>query len=126
MSGITKMIKKYCVDTAVYWGNPVDDGYGKKTFDNPVEIKCRWVDIAQVMQNEHGKEFLATSEVQVLQKLDYEGLLFKGELKDIDVTLLATPYEIPNVVSVYRQSAVPKLGSTTEFVRKVYVSWRRY
>jgi len=29
--------------TAVYWGSPVNDGYGGKTFAAPVEVQCRWM-----------------------------------------------------------------------------------
>lgn len=126
MSLVNRVMKGACVDNAVYWGNPENDGYGKKTFDNPRIIKCRWLDIAQIMQNEFGKEFLSTSEIYVLEQLSYEGLLWKGELLDLTAEQLADPYTIPGVVSVYRRGEIPKLASITDFVRKIYVSWRRY
>ena len=46
--GIEKVAKRFCVETAVYWGNPQNDGYGGFTFDTPVEIKCRWEEKSEV------------------------------------------------------------------------------
>ena len=35
-------------DDILYWGNPVDDGFGNYTFDDPVELKARWIEKTQL------------------------------------------------------------------------------
>lgn len=122
MGIVDRVIKKAAVDTAIYWGTPVNDGYGKLTFDNPVEIKCRWVDASKIMQDDAGKEFLATAEIYPLQELDHQGLLYRGVLTDLTVEQLQDPYAIPGVVSIKREENISKLGSITEYVRKIYTS----
>ena len=54
-SGIEKFLQKVCVQTAVYWGSPVENGFGAKTFASPIEIKVRWTDKQQVIKGGDGK-----------------------------------------------------------------------
>ena len=52
---ITSFIKRIAVQDCVYWGNPVNDGFGGTTFDYPVEIKCRWTEKTRILSNETEK-----------------------------------------------------------------------
>ena len=81
--GIESFIRKVCVQTAVYWGNPVPDGFGGMTFDYPVEIMVRW-DFSQraVLWNQ-GIELNVDVTVLSPEDLDREGMLFLGTLDDL-------------------------------------------
>ena len=63
--GIANLLTRTCTQTAVYWGTPVDDGYGGRTFADPVEISCRWEDKNQKLTASNGEEFISRSRVFV-------------------------------------------------------------
>jgi len=123
--GIESNIARLCNQTAVYWGNPVDDGYGGKDFDDPVEIACRWEDKISVMSDAQGNQFVSKSVVYVLQDLDEEGYLFLGTLDDLDEdTDSSGSYYDPRVIDqAFEIKAFDKSPNlkATEFVRKAYL-----
>ena len=123
---IPKFIEKICVQTAVYWGSPVDDGYGTKTFAEPIEIKCRWEDIVEVVSDRTGKDITSKAKVLVPQDLDEEGYLFLGTLDSLydsaessGITL--NPFEILGAYEIKRFDKIPLLKSTDKFVRTAYL-----
>ena len=71
--GITKFIESVCKQTAVYWGDPVEDGRGGKTFEDPVEIKCRWTDYMTLVKDDKGQEYKTQAKLLVVEDLDYGG-----------------------------------------------------
>jgi len=122
--GITKFISKVCVQTAVYWGNPVEDGRGGKTFDDPVEIKCRWSDYMTLVKDDKGKEFKTQAKLLVTQDLDFGGYLYLGTLEDIEDYYESNgttidPREISGAYPILTIKKTPMIKSTTEFVRTV-------
>lgn len=116
---ITSFIKKVCVQTAIYWGNPQPDGYGGYIYDAPVEIKCRWEDSSDVI-NTHfeGLESNNKSEIMLTQNVDVEGYLYLGSLTDtFDTgTDLTKPSTVKGAHLIYSVSRVPLFASTKEFV----------
>jgi hypothetical protein len=128
--GIERFIKKVCVQTAVYWGNPKDDGYGGFTFDDPVNISCRWEDKTQIVSTMDGQETSSDSEVLVTEDLDYNGYLYLGTLEELleDYTEeeLANPMNVPTAKAIISKSKIPMIKSTKEFVRIVYLRRKFY
>jgi hypothetical protein len=80
---IESFIKKVCKQTAVYWGNPQDDGYGGQIFDYPQEIKVRWEDKSRIIFSSDGKELESKASIMSPIDLDIEGYLFLGTLLDL-------------------------------------------
>jgi len=115
-------ITKNCTQTAVYWRNPVDDHYGGKTFDDPIEIKCRWEDKKQVIQNPDGTSMISRAVVIVLQDVDYEGLLYLTTLSSLTTSQKANPREIEDICIIKRFEKTPELGSSTNFYRKAFLT----
>ena len=77
--GMESFIARLCTQTAVYWGTPVDDGYGTKTFADPVEISCRWEDIVDRINRVGGRleeEIISKAQVYVTQDVDERGYLY--------------------------------------------------
>ena len=119
--GIAKFILKISVQTAVYWGNPVEDGYGKLTFDGPVEIPVRWENTATLITASDGEQYVTQAEILVNQDVDVNGYLYLGTLDDFDSAEGESPKEITGAHRIRRFDKVPMIKSTTIFVRKAYI-----
>ena len=117
---IEKFIRRVCVQTAVYWGNPRNDGMGGKTYDSPVEIPVRWDDKQQLIAGSNGKEITSDATVLVTQDLDQEGLLWLGFLQELNSN--SNPPE--DAREIKGREKVPMIRKTDQFVRIVYLSSR--
>ena len=72
-------------DDILYWGNPVDDGFGNYTFDDPVELKARWIEKTQLkLDGVTGQDVVMNVVIYAGQALDLKGYVMKGELDDLD------------------------------------------
>ena len=124
---IASYVKRLCEQTAVYWGNPQDDGKGGFTYDDPVEIKCRWEDGTEVISTEDkGKvrELVSKAQVWVLQDVDEEGYLYLGTLDSEDALDSAEEDNPATVQGAYRIKVfekTPVMRKSDEFIRKVYL-----
>ena len=114
-------IARMCKQTAVYWGNPVNDGYGTCTFDPPIEIPCRWEDRNETFLTPNGNTGIAKSVVYVLENLHQDGYLFLGTFDDLE-SYAVNPIEIEKANIIRRFDKLPALGSTTAFIRKAYLT----
>lgn len=116
---IIKFQKKYvCIQTAVYWGNPQPDGFGKISYNDPVEIKVRWDEKTQFVRDDKGKEITSKAEVIVLQDLEVDGLLYLGEIADLNSS--GDP-PVSEAWKIIRSDKSPTFGKTNVFVRTVYL-----
>jgi len=127
---IVDFIEDKCVQTAVYWGNPQNAGDGSLKFDDPIEINCMWEDVIRQIEDKAVKDtaeiFVSKSQVFVLQELDEGGYLYLGTLDSLyDVaessTVTLDPLTIENAYMIRKKSKIPRLGSSTEFIRMVYL-----
>ena len=125
--GINKFISNNLPEVAVYWGNPVNNGYGSYNYATPVEIKCRWEEMVQYIYEDEGGQILSRAVVYVEVDLQEKGLLYRGSLQslmdsgidsagDIDYTVIDGVFEIK------RWGKTPALNSTTSFLRKAYLT----
>lgn len=124
--GIEKVAKRFCVETAVYWGTPQNDGYGGFTYADPVEILCRWeekteVDIGWFSTGFPGNLFLSKASVMVLQDLDVQGMLYHGTLASLSAYDTSKPIEIPGAYTIHRFDKIPMARKTDEFVRTAWL-----
>ncbi len=130
LKGIEKVAAKFCVQTAVYWGNPQNDGFGGRTFDEPKEINCRWedkveVNIGWVSTGYPGNIQLAKASVLVLEDLDINGVLWLGTLDELETKYsdddIANPIRIDRAWAIHRVDKIPMVFKTDEFVRTVWL-----
>jgi len=114
-------ITKYHKQKAVYWGTPVQDGFGGMSFADPVEINCWWEDKSKLFIDMEGNQVVSRAIVYVGQDLDLKGYLCLGELSDIDSSDEGDPAGIPEA---YQIRSVGKLSNLrgTVFERKVWLS----
>ena len=121
--GLEGFISRLCVQTAVYWGSPTEDGYGGKTFADPVEISCRWEDTVEKISRvgaRLGEEIISRAVVYVTEDVEELGYLFLGDLDDLDSDEEADPTTVENAYMINRFDKIPVLRST-EFLRKAYL-----
>lgn len=122
--GIEKVAEKFAVETFVYWGNPVDDGYGGFTFDAPVEMKCRWENKREIMLDQAGREFTCNASLLLVDiDVELEGRCYRGTIQELvdageDIN---KPVGIKEVYMVRRFDRIPMVRKNDEFVRTAYL-----
>ncbi|MFA5935008.1 MAG: hypothetical protein WC827_03935 [Candidatus Paceibacterota bacterium] len=126
---ITNFIRRVAVQTAVYWGSPVEDGYGGKTYADPVEIPCRWEEKVRLMTAADGSETKSKATVLVTQELDEEGYLYLGTLDSLDESgqdsdFILNPKNIEAAFEIIAKDRIPMIRSTTVFINTVYLGFR--
>lgn len=70
--------------TAVYWGAPINNGYGGFFWGDPVEIACRWISTEELLKNARGEEILSGTATQVAVDVEQNGMLLLGTLDDLE------------------------------------------
>jgi len=119
---IDKFIEKVCVQTAVYWGNPHNDGYGQQTYDTPVEISCRWDGVNELTMDGKGEMIRSNAKVLVTQDLDERSYLYLGSLTDFDSTVdTSAPETVEGAYEIKKFIKTPMIKSTTVFVKTAYL-----
>ena len=127
--GTLKFIEKFCVQTCVYWGSPVNNGTGHFTFDFPVEISCRWENSDRVMTDANGKQFTCQAQILVKQELDKGGYLMLGTLAELDeigalhnrYDAKAEPLKVETAYEIRQFDKIPWVKSSTVFVYKAFI-----
>lgn len=121
MSIITKMLKGVCV----YWplksnesGEVAYDNYGQPQHTSPIEIKCRWEDVAVEFIDTKGTTQISKAMVYVESDVELGGMLFRGELTD--VTDQDNPRENNGAWEIKRFDKLPNFKET-EYLRTAYL-----
>jgi len=125
---INDLITRAAVQTAVYWPDPVEDGFGTKTYGTPVEILCRWEAKQQLVRayDAKGNTYDYIGIVYVTQDLDMEGVLYLGTLTDLTAQELVTPAIKTGTYVIKQFEKVPSLYSTTDFLRRAFLTQWQY
>ncbi len=117
--GLLEFIKKISVQTAVYWEPTGNDGYGGKTWADPVEIPVRWDNTISVSSFIPGTRILCNATVLVNQELNPEGYLYLGTLEDFED--MSNPLSIDAAYPIQRFSTIPLIKSRTKFIKIAYL-----
>ena len=125
---ITGFIKKVAVQSAVYWGTPVNNGYGGYTFATPRVIKCRWDDMQRIYTGQDGQQVQQKAKVLVnsTDELIVKGWLMLGTLDDLELIDSGTYQQPSNAIGAYQiigVDKVPLIRSTDVFVTTVYLGF---
>ena len=68
---------------AVYWANPVNDGYGGYTYDEPVAVKCLWLNRNEKFVSSAAEELVSRAIVMVDQTMAPKGMLALIDFTDL-------------------------------------------
>lgn len=84
------LITDRLIGTCVYWppaAIPFDD-FGQPSYGDPVEVDCRWSEMAKEFLDSRGMVLVSSSVVYVETDVTIGGVLFNGELTDVtDLTV---------------------------------------
>ena len=116
-SQIEKFLLKLSVQTAVYWGNPVSDGYGNFSYDTAREISVRWDSISKVISTAKDTQYVSKAEIIVNEDLKEEGYLYLGSLADLTTAQKLDPKLVDRSYKIMRIDKTPLPFKTDEFVR---------
>jgi len=122
--GIESFVARLCVQTAVYWGTPVDNGYGGKTFATAVEVSCRWEDTVEKINrigDRMEEEIVSRAQVYVTTDVQEKGYLYLGALADLSTAQKADPTTITKAYMINRFDKIPVIRKTDKFLRKAYL-----
>jgi hypothetical protein len=118
MSHRSKQFISALNQTAVYWGSPVSDGQGGRTFDAAVEIAVRWEEKQVLFIDATGQEVQSKAVVYPDQDIDRGGYLYLGSLADLSDSEILDPLLIAAAFEV-RQFMKSPNRRATDFLRKV-------
>lgn len=113
MSLIIRMLKQ----TAVYWAPSNPDDFGRYTFVDPVQIKCRWEDKFEEIFDKHGRETIARHHVYVGVDVALGGFLLKGLL--VSVPGGSTPQQV-GAKEIIKFESLPN-AKAKEFLREAWL-----
>ncbi len=124
--GIHKFIQKVCVQTAVYWGAPVADGYGGMTYGEPIELSpptngVRWRERVEVITDAAGNEIVSKAGILTPSDLDEQGVLWLGALNALTEAQKTDPRLVVGAYTIKRFDRTPLFRSTDKFVRMAYL-----
>jgi len=125
---IGAIIERNCSQLCVYWGNPKNDGRGGYTFDEPVELACKWEEMKQLVTDSKGNTITSRATVYLTIDVEEEGMLYNGTLDDIydeyesSSNAIDDPRKIKGAFVIKKFDKIPALGSDSVFLRKAYLT----
>jgi hypothetical protein len=134
MSNMDSFLKRATPQIAIYWGNPQNDGHGGYTYDDPIEIACRWEGITQIVSDKNGEEVTSRALVFVLQDVEEEGMLYLGSFDDFYTDSdswfdedSSGDYSIPHPKTIEGAYIIKRFQKTPDikgrtFLRKAYLT----
>ena len=99
MTSRSKVLANQLNQTAVYWGNPQSDGFGGRTFDDPVEISVRWSDRQEMFVDMQAQEQVSRAIVHTGTDLVVGGYLY---LKGTQITSLPDNLSVGGAIDLSR------------------------
>jgi hypothetical protein len=119
MSSRSTILADQLQQTAVWWANPVLDGFGGRTFDHGVDIRCRWEQKQELFVDAQGQRVLSRAVAYVDRDLSVHDYLYLGTLEDL-VTVGIQPFEVAEAFEVRAFKKIPSRDAT-RFVRTAWL-----
>lgn len=70
-------------DYVVYWPRLGTNNYSESTFDEPVQLRCRWEDWKADFVDREGKIFVSKAKIFMDEQVAFGGRLYHGKLEDL-------------------------------------------
>lgn len=120
MTGRMNLLTSKLKQTAVLWANPVKDGQGGATFDEPIEVNVRWEQKQEMFADVSGQERRSDAVVFVGRDVVVGGYLFLGNLDDLSSAEEGDPLIVGGAYEIRKFEKIPDL-SASRYVRKVWL-----
>lgn len=118
MASRSVLFTKNLLQTAVYWGAPVSDGYTGYTFAAGVEIACRWEQKQELFIDREGQEKRSLAVVYLGQDIVLGGRLYLGNLSDLGAS--PDPQTVSGAYEIRAWAKIPTLCADL-FQRKAWL-----
>jgi hypothetical protein len=115
MIDLERKLKQKCV----YWAVNTFDEFGKITFEEPVEISCRWEDNVVLFVDSTGESRPSKAIVYLVTDTDLTGWLWKGTLVELDSDY-NDPRELKDAQEIKGRGKIPSLNNEN-VLRVVYL-----
>lgn len=106
--------------TAVFWGNPQNDGAGGRTFDDPIELSVRWEQQQELFVDASGQESTSKAVVYVDQDVDIGGYLYLGDLDELSSAEESDPLTVGEAYEIRSFKKLPDIKAD-RFLRKAWL-----
>jgi hypothetical protein len=120
MPSRSKVFTSQLGQTAVYWGNPVNDGQGGYTFDTGVDIDVRWEDTQEMFIDDKGRESVSRAVVFVSRDVVVGGYLYLGALADLASAEDGDPLAVSAAYEIRKFDKIPSVDAT-RFTRRAWL-----
>jgi len=104
--------------TAVYWEKLSVDRYGNPTYNEPVEIKCRWSDVVNELVDSKGTVVYSRARIMVDRDVTLGGVLLLDSLDSGMTADNVKDYDDASEIRVFQK--VPDITSK-KYVRTAYL-----
>lgn len=118
---MTRYLTRNLEQTAVYWASPSPSGRGGYSYDDPVELDVRWEDKQEKFVDVNGQEMISGAIVIVDQDVDIGGILFLGDLDDLDSSEEASPGSVKQAWEIRKFEKTPNIKALG-YYRKAYLT----
>lgn len=128
-----RIIKKMLKQRAVYWAPKTGAGgldrFGKRLFEEPIEVNCRWHDVEKEFLDEDGNKRMSMAKAWLASDVLVLGVLWLSSVKasaspgaalaEIDQTDTLNPFLNDKAYEIRKFGKIPTLPAT-QIVR---VAW---
>jgi hypothetical protein len=121
MGKLEKLVKKFAVQTAVYWDGSSINSFGESEFSIGVEIKVRWDGVTELIRNKQGKEVMSSAKILTNTDCNIEGWLYLGTLAGLSTPQKSNPQIVLGAYEIQKIEKIPFVKSTDSFVRTIYL-----
>ena len=115
--GMLRQMLRASRQRAVYWAPDGFDEFGKPTWADPVEFRCRWVDTMEEVIGPDGAPITSRAQVTSDKRMAPGGLLRLGEMVDVlDAAFPENPRDDHGVFEVVSVTATPSINARETLV----------
>jgi hypothetical protein len=116
------IIEDIRLDTCVYWalksnesGGLAYDNFGQPLHTDPVELDCRWDDVAEEIIGKDGTRVMSKAQVYLEDKPDKGGMLYHGTLAELP-SGYTTPRDIDEAWEIRMVEVTPTIDYEEELI----------
>lgn len=100
--------------TLTYWAFLSSDQFGSPTFSAPVQVKCRWQDVAVLFKDSQGQQRTSSAVIYPVRSLSLKSYVKRG----IDST--PNPVGLAGAYEILQNGDSPNLSGTVT-LNKVFI-----
>lgn len=104
------LIKRMRKQDAVWWAVTGQNSSGENLYDAPVEVKCRWEDVAEQFTDAMGQIAISNSRVYVDRAMKVGDILWKGKLAEVVSQM--QPFQNAGAYAIRKFGQIPNLKNS--------------